>query len=171
MFFWILISCIILQRVIELIIAKRNEKTMFAKGAVEFDKKGYKYIVIMHTLFFISLIFEWNVAGRVNNYYFIFLILFLSAQVLRYWAIVSLGEFWNTRIIVLKGSTSIKKGPYRYFKHPNYIAVIVELAVIPLIFSCYFTAVFFSVVNFLVLRRRIKIEEEALIIEIWNLGT
>ncbi len=163
MFFWLFIAFVILQRLAELIIAKRNEKRMLAKGAVEFDRDGYKFIVLMHTLFFLSLLSEKIYFNRgINDYWIILIILFFLAQALRYWAIISLGEFWNTRIIVLKGSELIKKGPYRFLSHPNYMAVITEIAVIPLIFSCYITAIVFSVLNLFAITRRIKIEDAAL---------
>jgi methyltransferase len=86
----------------------------------------------------------------------------MLAQLLRYWAIRSLGKFWNTRILIVPGERLVTMGPYRYLKHPNYVSVIIEIAVIPLIFSCYITAAVFTVLNILALRRRIKIEESAL---------
>jgi methyltransferase len=136
---------------------------MIAKGAVEYDSNGYKFVVLMHTMFFISLIIEKTfIVGENYQLWSFALALFIIAQLLRYWAIASLGEYWNTRIIVLKGSPLIMKGPYRLLKHPNYIAVAIEITVIPLMFSCYFTAIFFSILNIFVLKRRIKIEEEAL---------
>lgn len=163
MFFWIFITFLIFQRLVELIVAKRNEKKMLLKGAVEYDREGYKYIVLMHTCFFLSLIAEYNFLAReVNPLYIIFLSIFILMQFGRYWVISSLGEYWNTRIIVLKRTQLIKKGPYKYFTHPNYIIVCVELAVIPLIFSCYFTALFFTILNLILLNRRIKIENRAL---------
>lgn len=163
MFFWIFITFLIVQRLAELVIAKRNEKKMFAKGAVEHDKEGYKWIVAMHTLFFISLIVEKIFFVReLSPLWIIFLPMFIITQFGRYWVITSLGEYWNTRIIVLKDSEIIKKGPYKFFKHPNYIIVCIELVVIPLLFSCYFTAIIFTILNLILLSRRIKIENRAL---------
>jgi methyltransferase len=162
-FFWWLVFFVIFQRLVELFIAKRNAAILFAKGAKETDSIGYRYIVAMHVCFFISLILENNLLSRtLNKYWYIFFGLFAAAQVLRYWSIISLGHFWNTRIIVLKGSGLVSKGPYKYLSHPNYIAVVTELAAIPLIFSCYITAIVFSILNLFVLRRRIRIEKEAL---------
>jgi methyltransferase len=163
MFFWIFIGFLAVQRLGELILAKHNEKKMLAKGAVEYDKTGYKYIVIMHTFFFLSLISEKIFFTRELNPYWITLFsVFIFTQFVRYWVITSLGEYWNTRIIVLKGSQLIKKGPYKFIKHPNYIVVAIELAAIPLIFSCYFTAIIFTILNINLLRRRIKIESSVL---------
>lgn len=161
--FLIFLFVLILQRLSELMYARKNEKIMKEKGAIEYDSRGYSVIVVMHVLFFVSLIAEKVYMERsYNSLSLIFLTLFLGAQFLRYWAISTLGTFWNTRIIVLPGSEPVRKGPYRYLKHPNYIAVAIELAVIPLIFSCYITAVTFSIINLILLRRRIETEENVL---------
>jgi methyltransferase len=162
-FFYFLTGFVIFQRLVELIIAKRNEKTAFANGGVEYDREGYKVIVLMHTCFFLSMIFEFFYFARsLNRYWFIYFIFFCAAQILRYWAIITLGKSWNTRIIITPGSGLIKRGPYRFMDHPNYSAVITELAVLPMIFSCYITAIVFSFFNLLLLSRRIRIEEKAL---------
>ena len=162
-FFWFFITFVILQRLSELLIAKKNERKLLPAGAVEYDNGGYKFIVIMHISFFISLVCEKVFLNTELNPFWIFLlIIFLSAQTLRYWVISSLGEHWNTRIIVLPGAKLIKKGPYKFLKHPNYIAVIVELAVIPLLFSCYITSAVFAIINLIVLSRRVKLEERVL---------
>ncbi len=161
--FWIFIVILIIQRLSELILAKRNEKHVRSLGAREYDAEGYKVIVLMHIGFFVSLIAEYILLGRtLNPYWLPLIILFLLTQLLRYWAISALGYYWNTKILVTPGSSAITRGPYKYLKHPNYIAVVVEIAVIPLIFSCYITAVIFTILNLIVLKRRIKIEEKAL---------
>lgn len=163
MLFYIVIGFVILQRLVELVIAKRNENKSLAAGGIEYDKKGYSVIVIMHVMFFISLIAEYFfLKHTLNEFWIIFLVLFILAQCLRYWAITSLGSMWNTRIIIVPGSKIVKYGPYKYFKHPNYMAVITELAVIPLMFSCFITAVIFSSLNLFLLKRRIEIEEKAI---------
>ncbi|NIP39569.1 MAG: hypothetical protein GWO07_14705 [Candidatus Dadabacteria bacterium] len=162
-YFIIFISIIIVQRISELILSKRNENYLKSQGAIENDKGGYKYIILMHNLFFISLIAEFIfIKRRPSEYWIILLIIFICTQGLRYWAIFSLGKRWCTKIFVLSDSDLIKSGPYKYFKHPNYIAVIIELAIIPLLFSCYYTAIIFSILNIIVLRRRIILEEHAL---------
>ncbi len=162
-FFLFFILFVILQRLSELLIAKKNKLLLFSNGAVEYDKGGYKFIVLMHVLFFISLVTEKIFLNReLNQLWVVFIIIFLAAQFLRYWAIISLGKYWNTRIIVLQGAKQIKSGPYRFLKHPNYLAVLTELAIIPLIFSCYFTSVIFTILNLIILSRRVKIEEKAL---------
>lgn len=161
--FYFVAGFVIVQRIAELFRAKRNEKLAFTAGGVEFDRGGYKAIVLMHTCFFLSLIAEYLYFDPgVNKYWYVYFALFLAAQVLRYWTITSLGTKWNTRIIIVPGSSLVTKGPFRYMKHPNYAAVITELLVIPMMFSCYITAGVFTVLNLLVLKRRIRIEEQAL---------
>ena len=162
-FFIIFITVVIVQRICELILSKRNENHLISKGAIEYDKEGYKYIVLMHNLFFISVIIEFVFLERqINEYWKILLIIFICTQLLRYCAIFSLGKRWNTKILVLPNSEPIRSGLYKHLKHPNYIAVVIEIAVIPLLFSCYYTAIAFSILNLIVLKRRIRIEEEAL---------
>ena len=154
---------LIFQRQIELFVARRNEQIVRKEGAVEYDREGYKYIVLLHAGFFISLLLENTfLNGHLNSYSNILFGVFIFTQLLRYWAITSLGKYWNTRILVVPGLNLVRKGPYKYMRHPNYIAVIIEIAVIPLIFSCYITAIVFSVLYLVTLRRRIAIEEQAL---------
>lgn len=160
-FFFLIILAI--QRISELLYARKNEQILREKGAVEYDRSGYTLIVMMHILFFASLVAEKIYLDRTyNSLSFIFLIIFVLTQLLRYWAISSLGVFWNTRIIVLPNARLVTRGPYKYLRHPNYLAVAIEIAIIPLIFSCYLTAIVFSIINYVLLRRRIVIEEKAL---------
>ncbi len=162
-FFWIFFAFLVSQRFLELLLARRNERIVKSKGALEFDRDGYRHIVATHAAFFISLVLEKFLLQRgLNKYWAVFFFIFLIAQILRYWAISSLGVYWNTRVLVVPGSQRMTTGPYKYLKHPNYMAVIVEIAVIPLIFSCYLTSISFSIVNFILIRRRIGIEENAL---------
>lgn len=161
--FLLFLSLLIIQRLSELLLARRNERAVREMGAREYDSKGYRTIVLMHAAFFVSLTAEYFLLNRtVSAWWPLLVTVFAIAQALRYWAITSLGIFWNTRILVVPGGELVRKGPYMYMKHPNYIAVTVEIAVIPLIFSCYITCVLFSILNLFALRRRIRIEESAL---------
>lgn len=154
---------LIVQRISELFLAKRNEAATRKLGAVEYDREGYKYIVLLHTGFIICLLAEKLLLDRqLNSFSLLLFIIFVLTQILRYWALSSLGIYWNTRILVVPNLNLVKKGPYKYIKHPNYLAVITEIAVIPLIFSCYLTAIVFTILNLVTLRRRIRIEEKAL---------
>ncbi len=161
--FLLFVSLLIIQRISELMLARRNERAVRKMGAREYDAEGYRTIVLMHAAFFVSLVAEYILLGRtLNGHWPVLLTVFILTQALRYWAIASLGKFWNTKILVVPGTEAIKKGPYRYVRHPNYIAVVIEIAVIPLIFSCFITCILFSALNLIALRRRIRIEESAL---------
>lgn len=163
MLFNLLIGFVILQRLIELVMAKRNEKWAKEQGGVEFGAGHYKYIVILHAGFFISLISESLYRSSVNKWWIFFLFIFLLAQLIRAWSLSSLGKHWNTKIIVIPNSEMVRSGPYRFFKHPNYFVVTIELLVLPLIFNAYITAILFSFLNIMFLMFiRIPIEEKAL---------
>ncbi len=147
----------------ELFIAKGNEKWMKQRGAIEFGQKHYKYIVLMHVLFLIVLTIEkvWFDRG-LSVIWPVFLVVFGFAQFLRIWAITSLGKYWNTRILVLENAQVIRKGPYRFLKHPNYFVVALELLVVPSLFNAFYTAALFTFLNVMMLRIRIPEEEKAL---------
>jgi methyltransferase len=158
--FWILL---IIQRLAEVKIAKKNEKTLRSKGAVEAGSSHYKWMVTMHASFFLFLFTEVMFFNAISpTWWMIPFVLFLIAQVIRVWAITSLGVFWNTKIILLPGAEVVAKGPYRFIRHPNYLVVTLELLVIPLIFGAYVTALLFTILNILMLRVRIPAEEKAL---------
>ena len=162
-FDWVFVLFILTQRVVELAIAKRHERKLKAIGAVEIDRGGYVFIVCMHIAFFVSLVLEKMILNTALSQLWIFLgAIFCIAQGLRYWAIASLGIYWNTKILIAPQHPLLKKGPYKFFRHPNYIAVIAELAVVPLVFSCYVTSIVFTTLNAVVIRRRICIEMKAL---------
>ncbi|MCF6137628.1 isoprenylcysteine carboxyl methyltransferase family protein [Pseudalkalibacillus berkeleyi] len=156
---------LIIQRLVELLVARRNETIMKEKGAKEYGSKHYKLIVILHTGFLISLWIEvYYREFDLSLYFPILFIMFLLLQVLRVWTIRSLGYFWNTKIIILPGANVIKKGPFQYLRHPNYVIVAMELFVIPLMFNAFFTAFVFSLFNAILIRFvRIPAEEKALI--------
>ncbi|MDB5034218.1 MAG: isoprenylcysteine carboxyl methyltransferase [Chlorobi bacterium] len=159
----LLIPIVIIQRIAELRLAKRNERALLKEGAVEAGANHYGAIVALHTLWFIGMIAEIVVLSRpINPFWPVLLLIVILAQWLRYSAIRSLGRFWNTKILVLPGARVVARGPYRFLKHPNYIAVMIELLVLPLIFSCYVTAITASILNVAILMIRIRAEEKAL---------
>lgn len=163
-FFIVFISLVILQRLFELYIAKRNEKWMLEKGAVEVAQAHYKWFIILHVAFFIGLIIEVSVQSQqkeiIVSWFFVWL--FIILQIARGWCIGSLGKFWNTKIIVLHNVILIKKGPYRWLRHPNYIIVLIELFTIPFIFHAYYSSIIFPTLHILLLMVRIPEEEKAL---------
>lgn len=163
-FFYALFGFVVLQRLFEVMYARSNEKTMKKQGAIEAGADHYKWIVLLHVLFFISLLVEVvALEGGVGSAWLIFLAIFVAAQILRVWALASLGRFWNTKILVLPGADKVKSGPYRWLPHPNYIVVALEILSLPLIFGAWRTALIFSVANaLLLLFVRIPAEEKAL---------
>jgi methyltransferase len=159
MYFAIYISVLILQRFSELYIAKRNEKWLRSQGAVEYGKEHYPFIVAMHTLFFVSMITEYNVTGG-KPISLTFLVLVVLVMSFKFWALSSLGKFWNTKIFRVPGVYPVKKGPYRFLRHPNYMEVCCEIAFIPLVFHLYYTAVIFTILNAIMLTVRITVENK-----------
>ncbi|WP_153462694.1 isoprenylcysteine carboxyl methyltransferase family protein [Sediminibacillus terrae] len=159
----ILFVFLILQRLIELVIARSNENWMKKKGAIESGAGHYKWFVLTHSLFFISLWAEaeWKDLHGLGLNVSLF-VLFVLTQLLRVWCIASLGRFWNTKIIILPGASLVKKGPYRFINHPNYLVVLLELIIIPMMFHTYITAIVFPLFHLLLLRVRIPEEERAL---------
>lgn len=158
----IIVGLVIIQRLLELLWARYNTKRNRMGGALEVGAEQYKYFILLHSSFFVVLLLEVYWRGTGNKIFWWPLGIFIIAQGLRIWCLSSLGRFWTTRIIILPGSNPITKGPYRFIRHPNYLAVILELAFLPLVFSAWFTAIFFSLFNGFLLRWRINIEEWAL---------
>lgn len=159
MYFIIFISVFILQRLSELYISRQNEKWLLQNGAIEYGQSHYPYIVAMHTLFIISMIAEYILQGGTPISY-VFLGLFILVLLFKYWALSSLGKYWNTKIYRIPGVYPIKKGPYKLFKHPNYMEVICEIAIIPMVFNLYYTAIIFTVLNAVMLSIRISVENK-----------
>lgn len=163
MLFVIVFTLICIQRLVELRIAKRNEQYMKQRGAIEFGQSHYPFIVALHILFLCSLLLEYLVKSPSLNVLCVLLLtLFFLLQISRIWVIKSLGHFWNTKIIVLPNANLVKKGPYKWISHPNYVIVALEILVIPLIFQAYFTAVIFTILNMVMMLVRIPAEEAAL---------
>jgi len=159
MYFILFILFVILQRLSELYIARRNEKWLRSQGAVEYGESHYPYIVALHTLFIISIIVEYMLKSN-SPIDYTFLVLFIVLLVFKFWTLSSLGKYWNTKIFRVPGSGPVKKGPYKLFKHPNYIDVICEIIIIPLVFHLYYTAIIFTVLNAIMLTVRIRVENK-----------
>ncbi|MFS0863322.1 isoprenylcysteine carboxyl methyltransferase family protein [Fredinandcohnia sp. 179-A 10B2 NHS] len=163
MLFWVVILLIGVQRLIELRIAKRNEKKVLNQGGYEVGQRHYKYMVLLHLSFFLSLICEVTIFEKgASSIFPLLLFLFFLTQLGRIWVIYSLGMFWNTKILILPANQIRAKGPYKFMKHPNYFIVTIEFILIPLLFDAYYTATIFTLLNALVLSVRIPIEEKAL---------
>ncbi|BBB92119.1 MAG TPA: isoprenylcysteine carboxylmethyltransferase family protein [Methylomusa anaerophila] len=160
---WILAVFIMLERLIELVIARRNQMLALAAGAKEYGAKHYPLFFLLHSGWLLGWIVEGHIRGRLSELWYLWFGAYLLAQGLRYWCITSLGTHWNTRILVIPNGKNIRHGPYRYLKHPNYLAVAIELISVPMIFEAVITALFATLANaFLLLRIRIPTEEKAL---------
>jgi len=158
------VSLVGLQRLLELRLSRKHERILRARGAVERGREHYPLIVALHASWLLSTLIEGLLRGPdLPSYWPIPLSLFLLAQPLRYWAIFSLGENWNTRILVVPGATLVRHGPYSYLNHPNYVVVAVEILTLPLIFGAWITALVFSMLNAALLYVRIREENRALV--------
>ena len=160
----ILLSILVIERIFELDLARRNARRAFEHGAVEVGQAHYRVMVAMHTLFIAScateaIFFPTHLPPAVA---WIALGAELCAQALRYWAVTTLGERWNTRIIVTPAATPVTAGPYRLMRHPNYLAVVIEIGAVPIIGGALITATVFSIANALLLAVRIPAEERAM---------
>ncbi|MGA9520664.1 MAG: isoprenylcysteine carboxyl methyltransferase family protein [Myxococcaceae bacterium] len=152
------------ERLFELWVSHRNASRAFQAGAVEYGQGHFRAMSVLHTLFLFSCGAEVIALQRPFPGALGYLALAgaVSAQLLRYWAISTLGDRWNVRVIVLPDAQPVTTGPYRLVRHPNYVAVVVEILCIPLIHGAWVSAVVFTVLNAAVLFVRIRAEERAL---------
>src|SRR5699024_12280767 len=152
-FAYIFIGIVIAERLIELKIAAKNESWMKQHGGFEVGKGHYKLFIIMHVAFFLSLMVELQYITV--GFHISLFILFMLVQLCRVWCMLSLGRFWNTKIIVLPSVAVIKTGPYKYMKHPNYVIVFAELFLLPAMFGALWTASLFPLLHMSLLSVRI----------------
>lgn len=156
---WIVLALVALQRVVELIYAQRNTERLMANGGVEIGASHYPLIVLLHAAWLISMAVFIPPYVQPNWW---LIALYVLLQLLRIWAIATLGPYWTTRIITVPNAPLIRAGPYRFFRHPNYVVVCSEIAILPLAFGSYWIAIIFSILNAALLTYRIRLEERAL---------
>lgn len=162
--FYSVIGFIIAQRLIELVIARRNELYIKSQGGYEVGASHYPVMVALHTGWFISMIAEHVFTSRgISELWILWGGLFLLSQLGRIHVITTLGKFWNTRILILPNAKLVRQGLYKYLRHPNYWIVRTEIFVVPMLFNLWITAVLFTVANYFMLRVRIQAEDEALL--------
>ena len=154
----IILSLVTLQRLAELILARRNTKALIARGAHEVGAGHYPLIVAVHACWLAAL--WWLAPGKPVSWPLIGL--FLLLQLARLWVLATLGSRWTTRIIVLPRAPLVSSGPFRFLRHPNYAIVVGEIATLPLAFGLWGVALLFSLANAVVLTIRIRAEEQAL---------
>jgi methyltransferase len=160
----LLVVAVALERSVELAITRRNLAWAREHGAREHGRDHYGWMVVTHASFLIACPAEVIALDRpfVPLLAAPMLVLLGVAMALRYWAIAALGRRWTTRIIVIPGLPVVTGGPYRWLRHPNYLAVVIEVAALPLVHTAWLTALVWSAANAMVLRARITAEEAAL---------
>ena len=154
-----IVGFLVLQRLAELAFARRNQRALAARGAIEVGRRHYPALVALHAAWLMALlgtIDPWTPASTP------LLVVFILLQFGRLWVLTTLGSRWTTRVMVLPGARRIRSGPYRYVNHPNYLIVIGEIAVTPMMFGAWTLAAVASVLNLLLLRIRVGVENAAL---------
>jgi methyltransferase len=154
-----LLAFVAAQRLGELAYARRNTRRLIADGAVESGAGHYPLLVLLHAAWLATLALSVDATTRIDPW---LLAVFGLLQVARVWTVLTLGRFWTTRIITLPGAPLVRRGPYRFLNHPNYLIVIAEIAVVPLMFGWIWQALLFSGLNALLVRHRVRIEAAAL---------
>lgn len=164
MIYALLVLAVGLERLAELVVALRNARWSFARGGREYGAGHYPVMVVLHTGLLVGCVVEVWLADRPFLPWlgWPMLALALASQALRWWCIQTLGPRWNTRIIVVPDLPLVADGPYRWFRHPNYVAVVVEGLALPLVHTAWLTAVVFTVANAGLLTVRIRAENAAL---------
>jgi methyltransferase len=164
-FYFALVAAVAAERMLELYLSARNGRRVLARGAIAGESRAfYAAIVLFHVLFLAAcpvevLLFERPFLPALA---LPATAIVLAAMALRYWAIATLGERWNSRVLVVPGEPAVTGGPYRFVRHPNYVAVYAEVLALPLVHTAWATALAATAVNFVLLRARIRHEESAL---------
>lgn len=159
-----LLGAVVIERICELVLSKRHAHVLLSRGAFERGSRHYPSMVALHTAFLVGCALEplaWH-RPFIPALGSPMLAMALAAQGMRWWAIATLGIHWNTRVIVLPGARLRTGGPYRWLRHPNYVAVVAEGIALPLVHSAWITAIVFTTLNGLLLNTRIRVENGAL---------
>ncbi|MBT3984029.1 MAG: isoprenylcysteine carboxyl methyltransferase [Bacteriovoracaceae bacterium] len=163
-FFYFVVAIFIGQRLVELACSRKNERALLAKGGVEYDSGSLIYMKLFHTLWFVGLIGESVLLSKVvrPQYILISLPFLVIGQFLRFLSVKALRERWTIKVIALPGVPSVKDGIYKYMKHPNYLGVVLEIFWLPFMGGAYVTSIVGTILNLFLLKRRVKVEEQAL---------
>jgi methyltransferase len=161
----VVLVVVVAERLFELRLTRRNERAVRARGAVEAGAEHYPILTVLHGAFLVCCVLEVLLLQRpfVPAIAAISGAALVGTMALRYWAVSSLGDRWNTRVLVEPGVPAVTSGPYRFLGHPNYLAVVVEIAALPMLHTAWLTAILFTVLNAWMLRLRIAVEERALL--------
>ncbi len=156
----LLLAYVVMERLLELAIARRNTRRLMAEGAQEHGADHYPVMIALHVSW-LAAILGW-VALMPHDISVPFLVLYVLLQALRLWVMASLGPYWTTRIITLPGAPLVRRGPYKFLRHPSYVVVVLELVALPLVFGAWQIAAIFSALNAIMLWVRIRAENQAL---------
>ena len=156
---YLIIALVVLQRAGELMLANRNTQKLKARGGIEFGADHYRFMILLHMAWLMAVL--WMIPAPVVIHWG-WLAVFVMLQLMRVWVIASLGPYWTTRIITVPGAALVRRGPYRFVRHPNYMVVAGEILVLPLVFGEVLVAIVFSIANAAMLYWRIRAEEAAL---------
>ncbi len=157
---YVILILVAVQRVGELVIARRNTARLLQSGGVEVGARHYPLFVVLHGTWLVALLIWVGVTGPPISWPLIGI--FVVLQPGRVWVLMTLGPYWTTRIITVPDKPLIATGPYRFVRHPNYWVVVGEIAVLPLAFGAWQIAVIYSLLNALLLRHRIRVEDAVL---------
>jgi methyltransferase len=162
--FTVLVAAVALERVVELVVSARHLTWARARGGVETGAGHYPFMAAVHTLLLLSCVVEVHAFDRPFLPWlgWPMVVVVAGTQTLRWWCVRTLGRQWNTRIVVVPGLPLVRRGPYRLMRHPNYVAVVAEVAALPLVHTAWLTALVFTVLNAVVLWVRIPTEQRAL---------
>ncbi|MGH7122828.1 MAG: isoprenylcysteine carboxyl methyltransferase family protein [Stellaceae bacterium] len=155
----VVVALVALERLAELFYARRNTRALLEAGGVEVGGGHYRLIVALHVAWLVAILAAVPPEAPLSVP---LLALFAILQGLRAWVLLSLGRYWTTRVITLPGAPLVRRGPYRFLRHPNYLVVVAEIAVLPLAFGAWAVALIFSALNAALLTWRIFVEDQAL---------
>lgn len=155
----VLLLYIVVQRLAELVYANRNTKRLLAEGGREFGADHYHWFIILHSGWLAALFLLVDPQHAIHP---ALLAAFVGTQILRVWTLASIGRWWTTRIISAPHFDRVKRGPYRFLPHPNYTVVVLEIAIVPLMLGLPWVALIFSILNAVLLRHRIAVENKVL---------
>ena len=158
----VLIGVVAVERIAEMLVAERNRAWSRARGGIEFGAGHYPVMVVLHAALLVGCLVEAVHRPFIPALGWPMLVIVVAAQGLRWWCITTLDRQWNTRVLVIPGAARVTGGPYRFFSHPNYVAVIAEGVALPLVYSAWVTATMFTVLNAMLLTARINVENAAL---------